>query len=115
MKRENATRTAALALLAKHGEMRAGDMVAAIGCTSGMLSTAMRVAIRDGEAVERRTPGAVFYALPSPPDKTFRAARWADGDIDLYGLVELDDGGFRLTPDMVAQVAALIGPINHAT
>lgn len=38
----------------------------------------------------------------------FQAAAWADGDVDLYGLIELDDGGFRMTPTMVAKLKRLI-------
>jgi hypothetical protein len=38
----------------------------------------------------------------------FNAAAWADGDVDLYGLIALDDGGHRMTAAMVAKLKRLI-------
>lgn len=38
----------------------------------------------------------------------FYAAAWDNGDVDLYGVVELEDGGFRLTPAMVQKLKRLI-------
>lgn len=49
----------------------------------------------------------IAEAGPQP----FRVCRWADGDIDLYGLAELDDGGMRLTPDMVRELQKLLGAV----
>ena len=112
MPRQNQTQVRALELL-QDGERRAVEICESLQVSAGKLSLAMRVPVRDGTVMMRREGHAVFYSLPQAPEPVvFRAARWADGDVDLYGIIELDDGGFRLTPDMLKQVLALVGPVT---
>jgi hypothetical protein len=114
MPRKNPTRDRALEYLEAHGETRAVDLRDALQVHSGQLSMAMRLPVREGTVIERREVGALFYSLAQPQAPAeptpFRAARWTDGDIDLYGALELDDGGVRLTPDMQRQLRELMGP-----
>lgn len=118
--RENATYARVVDLLEQNGEMRARDVVVALDITSGKLSSALRIPIRDGLIVARRTAGSVHYSLGTGTPEAdqapqFRIARWSDGDIDLYGLTALEDGGHRLTRDQLQQLLDLIGPIQPAT
>jgi hypothetical protein len=107
---------AAKALLEAKGEMRANDLAAAIGITPSTLASAMRVPLRDEEVLRRKEGQHAFLRLPGEEPaakegaevKEFNAAAWADGDVDLYGIIELDDGGYRLTPAMVAKLKRVI-------
>lgn len=60
----------------------------------------------------RRAGRGVFYWAPendeAPVPADFNAAHWADGDVDLYGLIPLEDGGHRMTREMVAKFKRLI-------
>lgn len=56
---------------------------------------------------------SVFYSLKPEQEEpveppAFSAAAWVDGDVDLYGLIELEDGGYRMTADMVIKLKRLI-------
>lgn len=61
----------------------------------------------------RRAGRGVFYWAPAgdepaPVPADFNAAAWVDGDVDLYGLIELEDGGHRMTPAMLAKFKRLV-------
>jgi DNA-binding transcriptional ArsR family regulator len=103
---------AAKAQLEEHGEMRAGDIAERLGISPGTLASAMRVPERDGEILRRHEGRQAFYKLPEDEGEEgpeeFNAAAWADGDVDLYGIIPLDDGGFRLTPEMVTKLKRVI-------
>ena len=42
----------------------------------------------------------------------FTARRWTDGDIDLFGLEELEDGGMRLPAASVGKLLDLLGAVR---
>lgn len=127
MAREPQHLKTALAALAERGETRARDLAEAIGVAPATLLSGIKSAIISGELVERREGCSVFYRLPGqepgkasepaskrtraakvPKAEEFQAAAWADGDVDLYGLIPLDDGGHRMTPAMVLRLKKLI-------
>jgi hypothetical protein len=108
------------AILSANGEMRQGALAAAADLGVGTLIAAVKPGLRSGEIVDRREGRSVFYRLAegvevAPAGEAdaaepgeFQAAAWADGDVDLYGLIALDDGGHRLTPAMVLKLKRLI-------
>lgn len=118
---------AALAYLAEHGETQMGVLAAAIGISPGTLYSGLATALVRGHIVKRNEGRSVFYRLPEqgalerqpaatvsqavegePAPSGFQAAAWADGDLDLYGLIELEDGGYRLTAAMVKPLRRLL-------
>lgn len=52
-------------------------------------------------------PDVEEEAEPEP----FDARRWLDGDIDLYGLLETDDGAMRIPADKVPALLKLLGSV----
>jgi hypothetical protein len=109
-------------ILAANGEMRQSDLAGAADLKASTLHAAVAPGLRSGEILKRTGEGrSVFYRLAEgvdvtpacaaasePEQKDFNAAAWADGDVDLYGLIELDDGGHRLSPAMVSKLKRVI-------
>lgn len=81
------------------------------------VSNTMRVAIRNEVMfAERRGRSFVYSLTPfaKAPEEVvepvpFNAARWADGDVFLYGLEEMADGSHRLPADKVGMLLQLLG------
>lgn len=104
--------------LAEHGETRAGELAAAIGLDPGTLTSALKTPLREGIVLKRLEGRDVFYRLPiegeQPADDTddephrFYGRLDTDGDLDLYGLVELNDGGHRVPAENVARLRQLL-------
>jgi len=113
MPRQNQTLDGMERLIAEAGRpMRARELRNALKATSGMVSTAGRSGEKQGRLIILRDGPQVSYDVPREAGpQPFRVCRWADGDIDLYGLAELDDGGMRLTPDMVRELQKLLGAV----
>ena len=43
--------------------------------------------------------------------EAFNVCRWLDGDIDLYGLLETEDGAMRIPAGKVPQLLKLLGGV----
>ena len=119
MKTEASVRGQMLAVLQENpgDEFRPGELTSAVnvdlvGAGLPELAQILAPEIEAGRIVCRKAGRGTFYSAPATeaaqPQEEFRAAHWSDGDLDLYGLIELDDGGYRLTPEMVAKVKRLI-------
>lgn len=114
---------AVLAYLTEHGETQMKDLASAIDVSPATLYSAVASALVRGEIVKRSEGRNVFYRLPDQPSMerqpappatvapigNFDARAWLDGDVDLYGLVELEDGGYRLTAPMASRLRRLLG------
>lgn len=105
------------AALAANGEMRAADLARAVDISDGTLMAAVVPGMRDGVLVKRKDGNATFYSLADgvevepaaePESRPFYATLDTDGELDLYGLIELQDGGHRVTPDGVRLLCRLL-------
>lgn len=103
--------------LAANGEMRQTELAKATDLTVGTLHAAVKPGLRSGELLDRREGRAVFYRLAdgvvvdpaeADDDEDFRAVLDTDGDLDLYGLVELENGGHRIHADGVRLLCRLL-------
>lgn len=106
-----------LALLQKNPQLeyRPRELPELIGVDVELpaLEEALAPLLEAGSIVCRRAGRGVFYSAPDAPAETnepvpFNAAHWADGDVDLYGLIPLEDGGHRMTAEMVGKLKRLI-------
>lgn len=92
----------------------ATDCAKAMGVQECSLATRLLPAINRGWIVKTDLPGRrVAYSLPvqqedDGPSEAFRCDLHGDGDLDLYGLIELENGGFRLTREQALQVRGLL-------
>lgn len=67
--------------------------------------------VEQDEPLRPAAPSVFQLAGPVPevvPEAAFDAKLHLDGDLDLYGLVELEDGGYRITRDNLARLKQLI-------
>lgn len=115
---------AALAHLQEHGETRMNELALALHISPGTLYSACATSLAKGEILKRNEGRSCFYRLPGQPPvmrtpqvMDYAAEEdasglvihtWEDGDIDVYGLVELDNGGRRLTRAMAAKMKQLL-------
>lgn len=108
-----------IAYLTEHGETRAGDLAVNMGLSASRIARICSPGVDEGLLVRRQELHGTWYSLGDgtplsvaedevdEPQK-FNASLWADGDLDLYGVTELDGGGVRISPDGVRLLCRLL-------
>lgn len=112
MKPRGRTKLLIEAMQASHQTMWAAEQCADImEIERKTVNATLAAAVRNGWL--HKIPGegrAVFYSLQAPAaeQEEFKFTVHSDGDVDLFGVVELENGGYRLTRDMVAELKKFI-------
>ncbi len=82
------------------------------------VSTTLKTAGKNGAVFSQRRGLPTFYSLtpfPSTDEPVepvpFNGRRWLDGDVDLYGLLETDDGAHRIPADKIPALMQLLGSV----
>lgn len=65
----------------------------------------------DPPKVRRRAAPTQEPEVEEEVPEEFNVCRWLDGDIDLYGLLETEDGAMRIPADKVPQLLKLLGGV----
>jgi hypothetical protein len=97
------------------------QLAAQLGVQVSNLTQSTRVVRDTRQVLAHRMPGrgmTLWWSLPTeaepaePAEPTepeeFNASLHLDGDLDLYGLVELEDGGWRITRENLVRLKKLI-------
>lgn len=111
-------------VLAEHGEMRQAAIAKAVNLPIATFLAGVKPGLRDGTVLDRREGRSVFYRLADgveapaavegeegdeqQADPEFNASLWADGDLDLFGVIELAGGGVRVPAAGVRALCRLL-------
>lgn len=90
------------------------EIANAAGIDKGAVSSTLRVAVREQALFSERRGRCAVYSLTSFEQEEqqepvpFNAAYWADGDVVLYGLPEMEDGGVLLSAENLAKLRKMV-------